>query len=164
MAPTIIFGNFWPCHCVQNSEIRPKPDFGGFPRGGQLLGQKIWCLIPDLGSKAAVPSVSQCILLPSDPSVVKTSSFDPSLMSQPLPWWVLHGQGYVHIRIGLLPVVVPGDCLALVLTLCLPHWLLARVQCPMIWGCISTSLPTLPIRVYAPEGRVSWSHVQPLAW
>ena len=30
MAPTIIFGNFRPCHCVQNSEIHPKPDFGGF--------------------------------------------------------------------------------------------------------------------------------------
>ena len=89
MAPTIIFGNFRPCHCVQNSEIRPKPDFGGFPRGGQLLGRKIRRLIPDLGSEAAVPSVSQRILLPSDPSAVKTSSFDPSLT---LPWskCVLH--------------------------------------------------------------------------
>ena len=33
-------------------------------------------------------------------------------LSRPLPWWVLHGWGYVHIRIRLRPVVVPGDCLA----------------------------------------------------
>ena len=33
-------------------------------------------------------------------------------MLRPLPWWVLHGRGYVHIRIGLLPVIVPGDYLA----------------------------------------------------
>ena len=35
----------------------------------------------------------------------------PLNVSRPLPWWVLHGQGYVHIRIGLLPLVVPGDYL-----------------------------------------------------
>ena len=85
-------------------------------------------------------------------------------LSRPLPWWVLHGWGYVHIRIRLLPIVVSGDCLASVPTLCLPHWLLARVWCPMIQGCISTSHPSLLIHVCAPEGRVSWSHVCPLAW
>ena len=73
-------------------------------------------------------------------------------MSRPLPWWVLHGRGYIHIRIGLLPVVASGDCLTSVLTLCLPCWLLAHVQCLMIWGCISTSLPSLLIRVCAPGG------------
>ena len=51
------------------------------------------------------------------------------LVSRPLPWWVLHGRGYVHIRIRLLPVVVPGDCLASVLTLCLP--LLIACMCLM---------------------------------
>ena len=85
-------------------------------------------------------------------------------LSRPLPWWVLHGRGYVYIRVRLLPVVAPGDYLASILTLCLPHWLLVRVQCPMIWGCISTSLPPLLICVYAPEGHVSWSHVCPLSW
>src|ERR1700761_1218568 len=34
------------------------------------------------------------------------------VMSRPLPWWVLHGRGYVFIRIGLLPRLVSGDCLA----------------------------------------------------
>ena len=40
---------------------------------------------------------------------------EEGVMSRPLPWWVLHGRGYGHIRIRLLPIVVPGDCLASVL-------------------------------------------------
>ena len=44
-----------------------------------------------------------------------------AVLSRPLPWWVLHGRDYVHIRIGLLPVVVPGDCLVSAPTLCLSH-------------------------------------------
>ena len=38
-------------------------------------------------------------------------------------------EGMFHIRIGLFPVVVQEDCLALLLTLCLPS-LIARA-CPM---------------------------------
>ena len=76
----------------------------------------------------------------------------PVVVSRPLPWWVLHGWGYIYIRIGLLLVVASRDCLAFVLILCLPHWLLVHVQCLMIRGCISMSPPSFLIRVCAPGG------------
>ena len=85
-------------------------------------------------------------------------------VSWPLPWWVLHGRGYVHIRIGLLPVVVSGDYLASVLTLCLLCWLLVHVRCQMIQGCTSTSSPLSLFCVCTPEGYASWSPAHPLAW
>src|ERR1700761_7130739 len=47
------------------------------------------------------------------------------VMSRPLPWWVLHGRGYVFIRIGLFPHLVSGDCLAFLMCT-----LIARA-CPM---------------------------------
>ena len=79
-----------------------------------------------------------------------------------------HGGSYMdkgmsYIRIGLFPVVVPGDYLALPPTLCLPHWSLTHVWCQMIQGCISMLPPFFPFHVCAPEGYVSWSLVCPLA-
>ena len=65
-----------------------------------------------------------------------------------------HGGSYMdegtsHIRIRLLPVIVPGDCLAS-LSYSMLHCLLVHVQCPMIQGCTSTSPPSLLIHVCAP--------------
>ena len=53
-----------------------------------------------------------------------------------------------------LPVIVPGDYLAS-LSYSMLHCLLTHVQCLMIWGCTSTSLPLFPIHVCAPEGYTS---------
>ena len=79
-----------------------------------------------------------------------------------------HGGTYVDegtsdIRIKLLPIVVPGDCLVSPPILCLPHWSLTYVQCQMIQGCTSMLPPLFPFCVRAPGGYVSWSLIHPLA-
>ena len=48
-----------------------------------------------------------------------------------------------------------GTVLPLIPTLCILHCLLARVQCLMIWGCTSTSLPLLSIHICGPGGSTS---------
>ena len=132
-------------------------------------------LLTDTLSGSLVSSTSKVYINPSIVALriqLVLSAFFPLYTVWPLsscvkappmvgPTWM---RVWLTLGLDCLPALFQGTALPLLPAPCLLHCLLAPVQCPMIQGCTSTSLPLLLIRICGPGGYTSWSHVHPLAW